>query len=213
MLVKIYIYAEEEVLGTLRYADQSSFVETGSHDNSRLVVGINGVARSPRRSYYSWIGRDSSVDESFADPGELPPAWEVRNGWIFEIRSHNGSSQRGRSRLRTFFRVGKNFLFFDLGEVGEKDGPPPFQKADVLEALWASKKQLRLEVEAGIAALLQGWVEFGPAYVENFLCFAGEYRRMCKKYNISCFPGVAPVLSKATPLGEFLAEIKEISER
>jgi hypothetical protein len=168
--VRIYALGEQEVMNLLREADAASFEETGSHDDSRLVLSINGEERPPRRTQYLWASaQDNKFERSETDPGPLPSEADVRRLSILSTRAHYGSSQRGRAVLRIFLRSRQNpeqFLVLDLGEVGIKDASrAPFKARAVLEVLWAAKKRVRVEVQSsdGLVTSILG----GPLYHFN----------------------------------------------
>ena len=153
MKVKVYLAGEEDVIGLLRQADANSFEETGSHDDSRIVVGVNVSARPVRREDWTWTsGNGFEGEKKISDPGEFPQAEKIWSGWILETRAHYGSSSRSRSVLRVFARVerfpgvtpGGPFLVFDMGELGEKDSSSaPFRSSSILEVIASGKKRLQ----------------------------------------------------------------------
>ena len=147
MKIKVYNITREKMFQIVREADENSFTKTGSHDDSRREVSVNGIIRPVHKDTYQWVGADSSYKESSNDPGSLEE--EIKWATVLDVYANYGTSHRARSHLLVFIPSKRDdeVVVLDLMEVGEQTSIPVFKTHSVLEALCAAKRGIKLELE------------------------------------------------------------------
>lgn len=194
MLVKIFGINEDAVIAEVAEVDAKTASHLGSHDDCRLVVGVNGEVRPVREwkvDHYSMHQTAADHGSGSEDPGPLPAAREIVQAFVFRSEGHYGGHSRFRSNLRFFTRRaydrGPRFLGFDIGEVGTLAGGN-FHAYDPMAALMQAAKKVKVVVEGegpdnplncGDATL-----ERIAQATKEFVRFVGEFDDLVHRYGI-----------------------------
>jgi hypothetical protein len=88
----------DEAFAEVREADAHSFIETGSHDESCVIVSVNHVGRRVRRWEWNWFSVTNGYEHAesvAAEPDPLPDVAEIQHMAILRRIWHKNPEGEG----------------------------------------------------------------------------------------------------------------------